>query len=262
MQALCGVLAVGVPVSVAHSQVPGSAPVPQATPAPPAPPAPPALPPGPADPWTSPDGTAPPPAYGADAYGAPAAGYPGAPGYPGGMIQVDLKADQPGVRLDRVQGSGAASTVCVAPCSRLVPRNNLYIIDGDGLRATSQFLLPDDRNQVTLDVKAGSSARHGGGAALMVGGLIVGYVGMLVLEAGLTSQAYADGTTDNRSDRAATVGGVMLAAGVVAAIGGLYLVMTSSTRVSSSTGATFTEEERPRARPRSGIALTPRGLTF
>jgi hypothetical protein len=259
MQALCGVLAVGVPVSVAYAQVSGGAPVPEASPASPAPSA---LPPGPADPWTSPDGNAPPPAYGADAYGAPAAGYPGAPGYAGGMIQVDLKADQPGVRLDRVQGGGAATAVCLAPCSRLVPRNNLYVIDGDGIRATSQFLLPDDRNQVTLDVKAGSAARHGGGAALMVGGLIVGYIGMLVLEVGLTSQAVSDGTTQNRSDSAATVGGVMLAAGVAAAVGGLYLVMTSSTKVSSSTGATFTEDERPRPRPRSGIALTPRGLTF
>jgi len=253
MQALCGVLAVSVPISVAHAQAPGAAPVA---------PAPPSLPSGPVDPWTSPDGNAPPPAYGADAYGAPAAGYPGAPGNPGGVIQVDVKADQPGVRLDRVQGAGVASTVCLAPCSRLVPRNGLYIIDGDGIRSTSQFLLPDDRNQVTLDVKAGSSARHGGGAALMVGGLVVGYIGMITLELGLAAEAATDGTTHDRSDKAAAVGGVMLAAGVAAAIGGLYLVMTSSTHVTSSTGSTFSEDTHPRPRPRSGIALTPRGLTF
>lgn len=260
MQALCGVLVVGLPVSVLHAQAPGTVPAPQAAPAPPPPSA---LPAGPSDPWSSPDGTAPPPAYGADAYGAPAAGYPGAPGYQGGgMIQVDLKADEPGVRLDRVQGAGAAATVCVAPCSRLVPRNNLYVIDGDGIRATSQFLLPDDRNQVTLDVKAGSSARHGGGAALMVGGLIVGYVGMITLELGLTSEAVSDGTTRDRSDKAATVGGVLLAAGVAAAIGGLYLMMTSNTKVTSSTGSKFSEDEHPRPRAKSSVALTPRGLTF
>lgn len=255
-QALCGLLIVGLPMGVGHAQTPAGAPVPQAAPAPLAPPAPP---PGPSDPWTTPDGTAPPPAYGADAYGAPVTGYPGTPG---GMIQVDVKADEPGVRLDRVQGGGAATTVCVAPCSRMVPRNNLYVIDGDGIRATSQFLLPDDRNQVTLDVKAGSSARHGGGAALMVGGLVVGYIGLITLELGLTSEAVSDGTTRDRSDRAATAGGVMLAAGVAAAIGGLYLVMTSSTKVTSSTGSTFSEDEHPRPRPKSTVALTPRGLVF
>jgi len=95
-----------------------------------------------------------------------------------------------------------------------------------------------------------------------VGGLVVGYIGMITLELGLTAEAVSDGTTHDRSDKAATVGGVMLAAGVAAAIGGLYLAMTSSTKVTSSTGASFSEDDHRRPRAKSGIALTPRGLTF
>jgi len=253
MQALCGFLAVGLPLSTAHAQSPAATAAPQPSPAPPAPPV---RPPVPADPWTSPDGSVPPPAYGSDAYGAPQTGYPGAPA--GGLIQIDIKADEPGVRLDRVQGAGLSTPVCVAPCSRLVPRNNLYVIDGEGIRSTSQFLLPDDRNQVTLDVKAGSSARHGGGAALLVAGLVVGYVGLV----GLAASA-GTGNSGSQSDRAATIGGGLLIGGVAAAIGGLYLVMTSSTTVVSSTGATFSRnDDQVRPRAKSSVALTPRGLTF
>lgn len=168
------------------------------------------------------------------------------------MIQVDVHADEPGVRLERVQGQGFSTSVCVAPCSKLVPRNNLYVIDGEGIRATSQFLLPDDRNQVTLDVKAGSSARHGGGAVLLVAGLIVGYVGLVGLGASETAG----------NSRSAQVTGGLLIGGVAAAIGGLYLVMTSSTTVTSSTGATFSKNDQAPSRARSSVALTPRGLTF
>jgi hypothetical protein len=202
----------------------------------------------------APDGNAPPPAYGADAYGAPAAGYPGAV-QGGGMIQVDVRADEPGVRLDRVQGQGISTAVCVAPCSKLVPRNNLYVIDGEGIRTTSQFLLPDDRNQVTLNVKAGSSARHGGGAVLLVAGLVIGYVGLMGLAA-------TESGTGSQSDQGATIGGGLLIGGLAAAIGGLYLVMTSSTTVTSSTGATFSKNDQVPARAGSSVALTPRGLTF
>jgi len=251
MQALCGLLTVTTPTAALYAQ-PGAGPDPSP---------PPVRPQGPADPWTSPDGaTPPPPAYGTangtDAYGGPGAPQPG-----GGLIQVDLKADAGGVRLDRVQGGGGNNTtVCVAPCSKLVPRNNLYVIDGDGIRSTSQFLLPDDRDQVTLNVQAGSSARHAGGAVLIVGGIAVGYVGLFVAEAGLAANAVDSSSGSHQNTNVAAVGGVMLAAGLVAAIGGLYLALTSSTKVTSSTGATFTEENRPR--PRSAVALTPSGLTF
>src|SRR3569623_2025813 len=169
MPALCGFLDVGLPLSTAHAQSPAAPAAPQPSPAPPAPPA---RPPVPADPWTSPDGSVPPPAYGSDAYGAPQPGYPGTPA--GGLIQIDITAAEPGVRLDRVQGAGLSTPECVAPCSKLVPRNNLNVIDGEGSRCTSQFLLPDVRIQVTRDGMAGASARHGGGAARLGAGLVVG----------------------------------------------------------------------------------------
>ena len=261
---LCGVLGVAVPVATAHAEtalpLPSAVPQPQASG-------------GSPDPWTSPDAPAAypqggyaPVAPGANpAPGAPPGAFP--PGYAppeGGFIRVDMRADAPGVRLDRVVGPGATVPVCLAPCSRVVARNNLYVIQGDGVRTTSQFLLPDDRPDVTLTVHAGSTGRQAGGAVLMAGGVVAAYVGLLTVEIGLASGALADGTggSGTRSDRTATIGAGILGVGLAAAIGGIYLVMTSSTKVNSSTGSTFTKSERSPARPRSAVALTARGLEF
>jgi hypothetical protein len=274
----CGIF--GLAMSTARANPSGAAPypTPPTPPTSPTPPAPAVAPPrpapqgsGPADPWTSPEGPGnyPQGGYAAAPLGAaPPDGFqPGAPaGYgppDGGFIRVDVKADGPGVRLDRVVGPGATVPVCFAPCTRVLPRNNLYVIQGDGVRTTSQFLLPDDRPDVTLKVHAGSTARQTGGAALLVGGIVAAYVGLITTEVGLAAQTFNDGTqTSNRSTGTATAGAGILVVGIAAAIGGLVMVLGSSTRVDSSTGATFTNAEPPRKRPRSAVAVTANGLEF
>jgi len=235
MSAVCIFLAITTPAAVLRAQPEGAA-VGAATTVPPAPP----------DPWTSRGGV-----VSADADGSSAQ----APG--GGLIQVDLKADTAGVRLDRVLPAGNTSTVCFAPCTKLVRHDHLYVIEGEGIRATSQFVMPDDRNQVTLNVRAGSSARAGGGAALILGGIVLGYVGEVFAFAALT-----DGSPAPRSDNVATAGGVMVLVGLAALVGGIYMVLSSKTQVTSSTGSTFTQGERSRPRGASSVALTPAGLTF
>jgi len=201
------------------------------------------------DPWSSPEATG---AY-------PQVGYPPPDG---GFVRLDLRADAAGVRLDRVVGQGATIPVCFAPCSRLVARNDVYVIQGDGVRTTSQFQLPDDRSEVTLDVHAGSTLRLGGGAALLLGGGIVGYVGMITTELGLATGSFADSTgTRTRSNGVTTVGLGLMGVGAAALIGGIYLVLTSSTKVTSSTGATFTKQDRPRPRHPT-VAVTSTGLEF
>jgi hypothetical protein len=205
------------------------------------------------DPWTSPGGVVP---AEVDRNGAR---HP----YGGGLIQVDLKADAPGVRLDHVQPSGNTVPVCFAPCTRLVPSHDLYVIQGEGIRSTSRFVMPDDRNQVTLSVQAGSSARAGGGAALILGGIVVGYLGVFAAQIGLTSAAFAEDGSSTRGARSvAAVGGVLALGGLVAMVSGIYMALTSKTVVNSSTGSTFSEGETLRPRPRSSLALTPAGLTF
>jgi hypothetical protein len=187
---------------------------------------------------------------------------PGAPSGTGGVL-VELHTDDPNTRIDRVVGN-ATTPVCFAPCRKRLDRNNLYVIEGDGLRSTSQFLLPDDHDQVTLDVHAGSSARLAGGVVLMIGGGIVSYIGLLVWEVGTLSHglaSYSNGDTRN-SRSVADTGLVMMAIGIPATILGIYFAATTHTSVVSSSGATFTQDSPPPSRKRPLFALTPRGLEF
>jgi len=172
-------------------------------------------------------------------------------------IYVDLEADNPNVRIDRMVGN-LSVPVCLAPCRRPLPRDGIYVIQGDGVPATSRFQLPDDRQQVTLDVHAGSSGRRMAGATLIVAGVVAAYAGLLV--AGNLSNGSDTSSSDGtRGPSSWAVG--LLGGGLVATFAGLYLCMTTHTTVVSSTGNTFTVA--PAApRKHSRFALTPRGLEF
>jgi len=230
---------------------PGAAPAPWGTPAP-----------GPAPNTYYP----PPPPPGA--WGAQPAPGPAAPVYGARWVHVVMNSDDPRTRLDRVVPGGGVVPVCFAPCNKMLESNSLYIIQGDGVRATSRFMLPDDRDSVTLDVQAGSTARVAGGAILIGAGLISAYAGAIVWAAGNVSNSPAFSTNTSSSttstgqgDGAVAVGRTMVVAGLAGAVLGLYLAMSSHTTVNSSTGSTFTRNiTRPRAWPL--LALTPRGLEF
>jgi hypothetical protein len=234
------------PAPAANAPAPGVPPANNWGPAAPPPPAyvpapPPNGPPAGTDPWTNPyPNRAPPP---------PIAN-------PGG-VYVELRSDAPNVRIDRVV-DGTPVPICFAPCRQFLPRNNVYVIDGIGMRASSQFMLPDDRPQVTLDVQAGSSSRRGAGIALLVGGVVAAYTGIL-LSAELNT--YDPNTGMFRNDNKDR-GLVVMAVGAVAAVAGLYLTMTSQTKVMSSSGVTFSRAPDKRAAKRPTIALTTRGLEF
>jgi hypothetical protein len=141
-----------------------------------------------------------------------------------------------------------------------VPRNDLYVIQGERIRTTSQFVLPDDRSDVTLTVQAGSAMRMGGGAALLLAGGIVGCLGLLATELGLVVFSLEPPGDNNGSASITAAGLGAVALGLGGVIGGVYLILTSRTNVTSSTGSTFTKRDRPRAR--SAIALTPNGFEF
>ena len=207
----------------------------------------------------------PPPGYPPPVYpppGYPPPGYPGAyPGWgppPPRWVFVDLNSDDPRARIDRVVG-GNRIPACYAPCRKMLDTASVYVIEGDGVRATSQFALPDDRDKVTLDVKAGSSARFAGGIILLAGGVAVAYLGSVVWELGKIGSI--DGGANNN---AVHTGVTMMLIGLPAAILGLYLTVSTHTSVTSSTGSTFTQEvpRAPRPGHRPWIALTPRGLEF
>jgi len=183
---------------------------------------------------------------------------------PNAGITVDLRADNNNVGISRTFG-GQTIPICSAPCRRTLDRNQTYVIEGPGVRPTSQFILPDDRDQVTLTVEAGSRSRFATGVALLVGGGATAYIGLILAEMGLASSALSsidsNNSQDNRGNTLTTVGLVMVGVGLPAMVYGIYTAVTTHTTVTSSTGAHFTEHRAvPQKRPR--FALTARGIEF
>jgi hypothetical protein len=193
-------------------------------------------------------------------WGAQPAPGSAAPGYGPRWVHVVMNSDDPRTRIDQVIAGGGILPVCFAPCDKMLETNSLYIIEGDGVRATTRFMLPDDRDSVTLDVQAGSTARIAGGAILLGAGLVSAYIGALVWSAGSVSNSNGF-NSPGEGDSAVSVGRTMVVVGLGGAALGLYLALSSHTTVNSSTGSTFTRDTtRPRAWP--FLALTPRGLEF
>jgi hypothetical protein len=179
-------------------------------------------------------------------------------------VFVEIRSDNPSVRIDRVVG-GQYVPVCLTPCRRWLPRSEVYVINGEGVRSTGQFMLPDDRQQVTLEVHAGSSSQLSWGVVLVCGGLGVGYLGLFLIDAGALENT-GDGFSGNGSSGNGKIaaGSALLLGGLVAAGIGFFVAVTSHTTVVSSTGNSFSwaPETPTRPRKRSRIAITPRGLEF
>jgi hypothetical protein len=241
---------------------------PATPPAAPPPPAPPAgaspAPPPQGGGWAAP--YAPPEDQPRDAWGAPLP--PGAPGPArspyAGMIYVELKTDNSAVRIDRYIDGVGQLPVCHAPCRQYLRTDDIYIIGGEGVKTTSRFQLPTDRNAVMLDVKAGSSSKSSMGALFVGLGGALAYIGFIVLEANTVATAAeaTNGTTTSSHAGGQVIGLGMTVGGLALLISGIVMVSGSKTTVVSSTGSTFTENARPAPRKRSWVALTPRGLEF
>jgi hypothetical protein len=178
-----------------------------------------------------------------------------------GGVFVELQTSSTNVRIDKVLASGMTVPVCLTPCRQILPRGSVYVIKGDGIPATSQFVLPDDRDQVTLTVEAGSSGEALAGLLLVATGAGVGSLGMIVglfSSMGDTAESPSQAASTTKERHAAL--GMMLG-GAAAGLLGLLLLHASRTTVFSSTGSRFTDASMSVNR-RSRFALTPRGLEF
>ena len=168
------------------------------------------------------------------------------------------------MRIDRYVDGVGQFPVCLAPCRKLLRTDDVYIIDGEGVRTTSRFQLPTDRGSVLLDVKAGSSSKSGTGALFIGLGGALAYVGLIVLEASTVSSAAdnLNGTPSSSSQSGQLIGIGLGIGGIALGITGIMMMSSSHTTVVSSTGSVFTENARPVSRRRHAVALTPRGLEF
>jgi hypothetical protein len=189
------------------------------------------------------------------AAGSPAAADP----FALGGVFVELKTSSRPVRIERVIAPGTNYTVCVSPCRQVLPRNSVYVITGDGVRTTSQFVLPDDRDRVVLNVNPGSTAQAIGGGVLMGAGGITAYLGLIVAAASSLQFDSGTGSQSNNTHNLKTTGEVMIVGGLIAGVAGLYLLFDSKTKVTSSTGSQFSEGPNHK---HGRFAFTIRGVEF
>jgi hypothetical protein len=174
-------------------------------------------------------------------------------------VHVELDADDPRVRIARIDDGGHDHPVCLAPCRQKLDRSFRYVIQGDGIFPTRPFVLPEDRSNVTLKVRAGTHARFWTGVGIAA-------VGYLALTAVYVAVAPSDGDPDSappRPDR--PIPRWALPAGLAGlgtmAVGGILVWLSARTEVSSSTGRSFSSTP-PKPRRAPALALTPRGLEF
>ena len=172
-----------------------------------------------------------------------------------GGVFVDLQSSDQSVRIEQVMGNGVTSPVCHLPCRKVLTRDALYVIRGDGMPATSSFVLPSDRSDLTLTVRPGSRAGRIAGMTLMLVGVAAIAVGYAL------SPADAAVVKDSPPPPAHPWGLLVGLGGIGAAGLGFGLWWGNETRVSSSSGRTFAETPRA-AHKRPALALTARGLEF
>jgi hypothetical protein len=165
-------------------------------------------------------------------------------------VYVELRSDDPGMRITQVTSGGQSWPACEIPCRRVLQRNITYIVESNQSPATSPFLLPDNVNRLTLDVQSGSQTRANIGTILAVVGGVVGLIGFIRL------------TTTGSSPQNDRTGLELLSVGGVVGISGIVLYRMSRTTVTSSTGSTFSEQRDRGATAAPAIALTPQGLVF
>jgi hypothetical protein len=148
------------------------------------------------------------------------------------LIQVHLKADSAAVRIEHHTESGAWVPICSAPCSRMLFRSDQYVIGGFGVPSSRIFVLPDDRQEVTLTVRAGSSPVHLIGGAAVAAGAIATVIGLGV-------GYYALPDSSGPSERDKTIGRYWISGGLGAIVLGIVFLNTWHTNVMSSSGIQF-----------------------
>lgn len=185
--------------------------------------------------------------------------FAGANPYSMGAVYVEIKTSRP-VRIERVISPGTTVPVCLSPCRQVLPRNSVYVITGEGVRTTSQFVLPDDRDRLLLDVNPGSTSQAVLGGVLVGAGLITAYLGLIAVAAsGIQSDAaQLNDSSSNNSTNTRQVGVGLLVGGGLAGLIGLYLLLDSKTLVKSSTGSQFSQSPAHKHR----FAFTARGIEF
>jgi hypothetical protein len=170
-------------------------------------------------------------------------------------VYVNIRSANPNLRLYRI--IGAPSAVCAAPCRQRLDAHASYMIQGDGIRPTPPFRLPDSQQQVTLDVNTGSVGWYKAGIALIVVGGAVSFADYVVA---LLLVPYNTETPSSAPSRTPPIA-IEASALAIAGIGLCLFLANNTTTVRSDEGEKIAAvPTTPRQHQR--VRLTMHGLEF
>jgi hypothetical protein len=171
----------------------------------------------------------------------------------GDGIAIHIDADDPRSTLQRRAGTStvvvstgrgtavgqgeAWEDLCVAPCDRVVPKNQTVRIAGDGITPSGNFVLQRDAK---LDVKTGSAGLRVGGFWLTGLGLTAAVLGgtFLALDARKTEFDSQGNMTKGEPMIDPGINYALLGGGVLAMAGGIAMIIASGTTVRDDSGTT------------------------
>jgi hypothetical protein len=173
-------------------------------------------------------------------------------------VYVNIRSANPNLRLYRIIG-GAPSAVCAGSCRQRLDAHASYMIQGDGIRPTPTFRLPDSQQQVTLDVNTGSARWYKGGIALIVVGGAVSFADYIVATLLVPYNTETPSAASSAPSR--TTIAIQASALAIAGIGLCLLLANHTTTVRSDEGETISAvPTTPRQHRR--VRLTMHGLEF
>jgi hypothetical protein len=173
-------------------------------------------------------------------------------------VYVNIRSANPNLRLYRIIG-GAPSAVCAGPCRQRLDAHASYMIQGDGIRPTPPFRLPDSQQPVTLDVNTGSAGWYKAGIALIVVGGAVSFADYIVAQLLVPYNTETPPSASSAPSR--TTIAIQASALAIAGIGLCLLLATHTTTVKNDEGETISAvPTTPRQHQR--VRLTMHGLEF
>jgi hypothetical protein len=159
-----------------------------------------------------------------------------------GVVRLHIDSPKP-VQLQEIAASGVVATslpwsptfgpgymsatvtmtrsVCASPCDRIIDgrSGSRFVVAGDGITSTEQFLLSEQRGDVTLDLDPGSRWVRRGGVGLTIAGGVGMVVGGILIVVGATSNDRMSRPLVPIAGVAVGVSGAMLISGIVMIVG-------------------------------------------
>ena len=144
----------------------------------------------------------------------------------GPRAHVHIKAPHPSFLYRRAAGTTDFITACQVPCDVEMPIGDTYKIGGSGFSTTAEFKLDaPPGGSVELDVNGPNWFGIVGGGALVMGGGLTAYVGLILAASGSSCEGYSNSRSGCKDMRNVGLGALAIGAAGIAV--GLLVIFPS-----------------------------------